>query len=141
LTPPDWLAPEAKLEWARVMPEIAGGVESIDVATLAGYCEAWARYVAAERTIEAEGTVIVLRDDKGTVRGAIPAPAVGISRTYFDRWLKAAKELGMTPAARGARPTASGATQDKQPPTPETAANPKDWFGDTDDEPAVDRVS
>jgi P27 family predicted phage terminase small subunit len=141
LTPPDWLAPEAKLEWARVMPEIAGGVESIDVAVLSAYAQSYARWKEAERTIEQSGTTIILRDDKGTVRGAIPAPAVGISAKYHDRMMKAARELGFTPAARNARPTASGATRDKQPTAPETAANPKDWFGDTDDEPSVDRVS
>ena len=49
---PDWLAPEARAEWDRVLEAYAeaGVVTPLDRAMLATFCQLWARFVEAERS-------------------------------------------------------------------------------------------
>ncbi len=51
LDAPDWLAPEARAEWDRVVEAYAeaGVVTPLDRAMLATFCQLWARYVEAEQ--------------------------------------------------------------------------------------------
>ena len=52
LDAPDWLAPEARAEWDRVVEAYAeaGVVTPLDRAMLATFCELWARFVEADRS-------------------------------------------------------------------------------------------
>ena len=52
LDAPDWLAPEARAEWDRVVEAYAeaGVVTPLDRAMLATFCQLWARFVEAERS-------------------------------------------------------------------------------------------
>lgn len=57
---PRWLAPEAKIEWQRITGELAhlGMIKSTDQATLAAYCQSWARWHSAERIVSRDGQVL-----------------------------------------------------------------------------------
>lgn len=48
---PDWLLPEAKAEWGRLLKvsKYAAAIEKPDRAMLAIYCQLWARFVASEQ--------------------------------------------------------------------------------------------
>ena len=52
LDAPEWLAPEARAEWDRVVEAYAesGVVTPLDRAMLATFCQLWARFVEAERS-------------------------------------------------------------------------------------------
>ncbi len=52
LDAPDWLVPEARAEWDRVVEAYAeaGIVTPFDRAMLATFCQLWARFVEAERS-------------------------------------------------------------------------------------------
>lgn len=50
-TCPMWLLPEAKREWRRLGPELdrLGLMTTADRSAFAGYCQAWARWIEAEK--------------------------------------------------------------------------------------------
>ena len=54
---PEWLSPEAKREWSRIVPELErlGLLTIVDRGALTGYCQAWGRAVEAEAILKAEG--------------------------------------------------------------------------------------
>jgi len=51
--PPEWLLPEARAEWDRVIRGYAatGVLTSLDGGMLATYCQMWGRFVEAERAV------------------------------------------------------------------------------------------
>ena len=53
---PEWMTEPAKLEWQRVLPELAkaGRLATLDRAALAAYCQCFAHWQAAEQFL-AEG--------------------------------------------------------------------------------------
>lgn len=110
--PPTWLSREAKAEWARVAP----GLQNLDLlkeedrGTLAAYCETWATYVEAQRTVEREGLTIEAR------QGKLAHPAVGIARNAGRELRAWAGQFGLTPSAEG---SLGRAAEDE-----EDAANP-----------------
>ena len=77
-TRPEWLNPEAKREWGRIVPELEliGLLTKVDRAVLAIYCELWGQFVDAVKAGKPLNT-----------------PAMAQMRLY-------AVELGLTPAAR-----------------------------------------
>jgi len=94
---PGWLAPEAAAEWDRITPELArlGVVTLVDRAALATYCQAWARYVEAERIIAEEG--IVVEGHRGV---AAKNPATTVARQAAETMLALSREFGLTPLSR-----------------------------------------
>lgn len=94
---PSWLSTSAKTEWRRLANILhdAGLLTYVDRAALAGYCQAYARWKAAEEQLE--GEKLVLMTDKGY---CYPNPLIGISRSAFEDMRKMAAEFGMTPSAR-----------------------------------------
>lgn len=56
---PAWLSSRAKIEWKRIVPELKrlGLLTAIDLAALACYCQAFAEFEIATRTIDEEGRV------------------------------------------------------------------------------------
>lgn len=101
--PPSWLSGEAKAEWKRVVPGLArlDLLKPEDRAALAAYCEAWATFVQATRTVQEEGQVIEAR------QGKLPHPCVGIARAAGREMRSWAAHFGLTPSteqalARGA---------------------------------------
>jgi phage terminase, small subunit, putative, P27 family len=101
--PPSWLSREAAAEWKRVVPGLSrlDLLKPEDRAALAAYCEAWATFVTATRTVQEEGQVIEAR------QGKLPHPCVGIARAAGREMRSWAAHFGLTPSteqalARGA---------------------------------------
>ncbi|KMS71765.1 phage terminase small subunit P27 family [Streptomyces leeuwenhoekii] len=101
--PPSWLSREAAAEWKRVVPGLSrlDLLKPEDRAALAAYCEAWATFVQATRTVQEEGQVIEAR------QGKLPHPCVGIARAAGREMRSWAAHFGLTPSteqalARGA---------------------------------------
>jgi P27 family predicted phage terminase small subunit len=97
-TCPKHLDKVARAEWKRLSAELTanGLLTTVDRAALAGYCSAWARWVAAELKIQTDGTVI------NSPKSGYPIqnPHVGIANTALDQMRKFAVEFGMTPSSR-----------------------------------------
>lgn len=96
-TQPEWLLPEGKREWARIVPELVrlGLLAKIDRASLAAYCQCWAMYVAAIKDIEANGTTF--KTDTG-YEG--PRPSVGVAVKMLEKLSTFAAKFGLTPSDR-----------------------------------------
>ncbi|WP_031095515.1 phage terminase small subunit P27 family [Streptomyces sp. NRRL S-15] len=101
--PPEWLTDEAAEEWTRVVPGLSrlDLLKPEDRSSLAAYCEAWATFVSATRTVQEEGLVIEAR------QGKLAHPCVGIARAAGREMRSWAAHFGLTPSteqalARGA---------------------------------------
>lgn len=59
-TAPEWLTPEARAEWDRVVPGLAllELLKPEDRAMLAAYCETWATFVHATRYVREHGATV-----------------------------------------------------------------------------------
>ena len=55
----------------------------VDLQLLAAYCQAFARWREAEARVEADGAVLVMRDDKGTVKSVSPSPWAALALKYL----------------------------------------------------------
>jgi P27 family predicted phage terminase small subunit len=101
--PPDFLNEHGKLEWVRLAPELyrLGLLTSVDLNPLAAYCQAFGRWLQAERALAemkdrpANGLVI-----KTTSGNAIQNPLVGTANKAARDMMRYASEFGLTPAAR-----------------------------------------
>jgi len=93
--PPTWLSREAAAEWRRVIPELQrlDLVKPEDRAALAAYCETWATYVDAVRTVRREGMTIEAK------QGRLAHPCVGIARNTGRELRAWQQQFGLTPAA------------------------------------------
>ena len=94
---PEHLSEAAREEWARVAGTLHGmGVLSIvDRAGLAAYCQAYGRWVEAERRL-AEGPQLV-RTPSGHVQ---QSPWMGVANKQLEIMGRYMAEFGMTPASR-----------------------------------------
>lgn len=117
-SPPGELSDEAKVEWGRVSEELhrIGLLTGIDRAALAAYCQAYARWVQAERAIarmaardELTGGLMI----RTTNGNAIQNPLIGTANKAMSDMVRYATEFGMTPSARSRiQAEAPGAVQD-----------------------------
>ena len=98
-TRPAWLLPEAKHEWARVVPELdrIGLLTIVDRAALATYCQAWARYVEAEAELTKYGGI--LGSKKTSYIQVSPYSTISRHNAQIVRAFCA--EFGLTPSSRG----------------------------------------
>ena len=108
-TPPEplgFLSDEAKAEWERVVPALQALrlLTELDIAPLAAYCQAYGRWVEAERILsrmaaedpETKGLTI-----EGATRGSpIINPVLKVARISALDMLRFAAEFGFSPAAR-----------------------------------------
>ena len=94
---PDYLASEAKAEWARIAHILnqIGLLTQVDRTLMAGYCQTYARWVEAERRL-AE-TPLILRTPAGYIQ---QSPWLSISNKQLELMAKYMTELGLTPASR-----------------------------------------
>ncbi len=103
--PPNHLCPEARHEWKRVANLLyaIGVLTTLDRAALAVYCQAYGRWVRAERALEKMAEkepatqALLMKTKSGNL---IQNPLVGTANKAMDVLLKAATELGMTPSVR-----------------------------------------
>lgn len=117
--PPKHLDNDAKKEWERICLELYGQglLTDVDRAVLAGYCQAYARWVQAERAIQRMSERDMLTGGlmiKTTNGNAIQNPLVGTANKALELMMKAATEFGMTPSSRS-RITANPNEQEENP--------------------------
>lgn len=95
---PSWILPEAKREWNRIVPQLErlGLLTELDRSLLAGYCQAWGRYVQAQRELAKAGLTYV--NDRGQVKRH---PVANIADNYAEEMRKIALQFGLTPSSRG----------------------------------------
>jgi P27 family predicted phage terminase small subunit len=111
--PPAFLSEDATNEWWRVAPELhaLGLLTVLDHMPLAAYCEAYSRWVMADRMLAAMAESD--EETKGlTIRGSsgnsMQNPLVKIARNAAADMVRFAGEFGMTPVARSHLSAAGG---------------------------------
>lgn len=109
---PDWLAPEAKDEWARLAPELErlGFLTVLDRGALAAYCQSWAEFRQITEIIDREGMVIP--GHRGIDRKHPLLPALHQAMEGVRGW---SQEFGMTPLSRS-RMSVGEVEQEEEPP-------------------------
>lgn len=99
-TCPAHLSAEARTEWKRITPELEklGLISQIDRAALAVYCQAYGRWVHAERTLKELGDAGFIEETPSGYR------QIGVWLQISNRAVSQMKammvEFGMTPSAR-----------------------------------------
>ena len=118
--PPTWLSREAAAEWRRVVP----GLQRLDLlkeedrAMLSTYCETWAMFVDATRTVHREGMtceVVTVRKDGSESRRTVTHPAVGIARAAGRELRAFAQQFGLTPSSEQALARGADDGEDDNP--------------------------
>lgn len=96
-TCPAHLSPTAKAEWKRLAQEMhrLGIISQLDRAALAAYCQAYGRWVEAERKLKETPTLIKL--PSGYIQ---PSPWLGIANKSQELMHKFLGELGLSPVSR-----------------------------------------
>lgn len=97
---PKHLTAEARKEWRRITRELVrtpGLLQTVDRAALAAYCQAWARWVEAEQTMQADGFKMIEMTDKGY---AHVNPWFQVSTQALKQMKAFLAEFGLTPASR-----------------------------------------
>ena len=96
-TCPAHLNPSAKAEWKRLAHQLQalGIISHLDRAVLAAYCQAYGRWVEAERKLKE--TPALLKTPSGHVQ---PSPWLGIASKQLELMHKFMGELGLSPASR-----------------------------------------
>lgn len=113
---PQHLSAVARVEWYRVVKELdaLGMMTNLDRAVLASYCEAYGRWVEAERELKSKGSLIFKTGDttkttkkkNGSIETVkksgypIISPYLSIANKAMEQMCKYAVEFGMTPVAR-----------------------------------------
>lgn len=94
---PTWLEPEAKKEWKRLAKQLGnlGILTEIDMASFAGYCQAYARWKEAEEFITKHGTIV--KTPSGYWQ---QVPQVSIAQTYLKTMSRFCEQFGLTPSSR-----------------------------------------
>lgn len=123
---PAWLHKDAKKEWKRVAPQLErlGMLTSLDMAALAGYCQAYARYKEAEEFLNKHGTTYpvwereqdgkIKYDDSGEpiLRQVQPWPQAILANKMLQQIRAFCTEFGFSPSARN-RLSVQGADNDE----------------------------
>lgn len=87
----------AKEEWVRagaILDDI-GLMTGLDMAVLAGYCQSYSEWAKATEEVKALGMVYKRKDGTPGLN-----PYLRVSRESYDRMLKAAVLLGLSPSSR-----------------------------------------
>jgi P27 family predicted phage terminase small subunit len=97
---PSWLCKDAKKEWRRVVDELEaiGMLTKIDMASLSGYCQAYARWKQAEEFIDKHGTVYPVNQETNIIFKQFPQ--VNVAKTYLQQMRLFCSEFGLTPSSR-----------------------------------------
>lgn len=97
---PEHLSEVARVEWDRIVVELEklGLVSQLDRAALAVYCQAWGRWVEAERHLAELGLEgLTMRTPTGFER---PSAWLLVSERAVEQMHRFLTEFGMTPSAR-----------------------------------------
>ncbi len=95
--PPELLQGAALAEWLRVTPLLAevGLIAKLDRAVLAGYCQAWGRWVDAEGELAKTG--LIVRAPNGF---PMQSPYLPIVNRALDQVRQMAEQIGLSGSAR-----------------------------------------
>jgi P27 family predicted phage terminase small subunit len=106
---PDHLSKEALIEWDRVSNQLykLGLLTDIDMAALAGYCDAYGMWVKSRNELNSESLTI-----ETTNGNIIQNPLVGIVNQSREHMRKFLTEFGLSPASR-AKVTAKDTDKEK----------------------------
>lgn len=94
---PSHLDKIAKREWRRIAPELEriGLLSRIDMAALAAYCQAYARWVKAEKAVQKHGMLIK------TPNGyPVMSPFLLVASKAIEQMKSFLVEFGMSPSSR-----------------------------------------
>jgi P27 family predicted phage terminase small subunit len=80
-----------------LLSKVPGLLASVDRSVLASYCQAYARWRDAEKRLEEEGKTVMITGQNGNSVAA-ESPWIVISKAYHHAMMKAAREIGFTPA-------------------------------------------
>jgi P27 family predicted phage terminase small subunit len=94
---PPHLDDGARAEWERIVPQLRdkGLLDRTDRAAIAGYCQCYARWAAAETKLAELGPVV-----KSPSGFPIQNPYLSIAVKALDQMARFLREFGMTPHAR-----------------------------------------
>ncbi len=94
---PSHLDKEAKKEWKRVgvILQNIGLMTQLDMAVLAGYCKSYSQWVEATLEVQARGMVYKKVDGTPGLN-----PYLRIANDAYDRMMKAAVLIGLSPSSR-----------------------------------------
>lgn len=94
---PAHLRGEARREWRRLGKKLAGCglLTEIDGAALALYCQAWARWVDAERALEKFGVMV-----KSPNGFPMQSPYLAVANKAMEQMTRLLTEFGMSPSSR-----------------------------------------
>ncbi len=100
-TCPPWLEEAAKVEWMRVAPELnkLGLLSRVDRSALAAYCQAYARWQAAEAVLSSEGLTYEYTNKNGSTNTTL-RPEVLVAKQYLQFLRAFCTEFGLTPSSR-----------------------------------------
>ena len=95
--PPSFLGRVAKEEWRRVTPELyrLGLLTKVDRASLAGYCQSYARWIECEKVVTEMG--VTFMTEKGYV---CQRPEVSIAQKERALMRQFANDFGLNPSSR-----------------------------------------
>jgi len=96
---PKHLSDEARKEWRRVSKQLAQLklVTEVDRAALAAYCQAWARWVQAEKAMAATDFKMIETTEKGY---PVLSPWFSVADKSMRQMRAFLAEFGMTPSSR-----------------------------------------
>ena len=98
---PSWLDKEAKKEWKRIYKELEelNLLTNVDITALAIYCDAYSKYIQANKEIAEKGMFVEYTNKYGATN-TIENPAVNAAKKYAEIIRKMCSEFGLTPSAR-----------------------------------------
>ncbi len=101
---PEWLDPDAKMEWDRVVPEmvIMGILTPVDCMTLAVYCQTYSQWKKAEQQVRADGLMVL-----GAGGTMVLHPCARHAAKLLSELRRTAADFGFTPASRARVETAN----------------------------------
>ena len=88
---------EGKREWRRIVPLLIdlGLYTDLDYAALAMYCQAYGRWVQAERTLAKQDLILT-----GAEGGTYQNPMLHVANKAWEQMRKILAEFGLTPSSR-----------------------------------------
>ncbi len=94
---PQYLTGTARSEWFRLRPilDAMGTLKPVDRNILAAYCQAYGRYVEAEKVLKEKGPLYRTKSDN-----VITSPMLWVSNKAVEQMLKLGAELGIGAATR-----------------------------------------
>ncbi len=99
---PEWLSPEAKKVWVRVIRYLRpiGLMTKADVNAMARYCALFVRWRANQEFVEHYGETYTVKDKADKVMAIRLLPQAYLVITLSRELLQLEREFGMTPSAR-----------------------------------------